>query len=85
MKSIFSDYNLSGLQLSNRVVMAPMTRARAVDNCPIRQTALYYKQRAGAGLIVTEGSPISRQGYGLSIPPGIHTDAQVEAGEKLQA
>ncbi|AEC19435.1 flavin oxidoreductase [Pusillimonas sp. T7-7] len=76
MKTLFTSYNLSGLQLTNRIVMAPMTRSRAADTVPNDQTALYYAQRAGAGLIVTEGSQVSRQGVGYLFTPGIHTDEQ---------
>lgn len=59
MSKLFSPYNLSGTQLPNRVVMAPMTRTRAIDLVPDELTALYYAQRASAGLIITEGLPVS--------------------------
>src|SRR5690554_6929125 len=83
MKNLFSDYNLAGLQLGNRVVMAPMTRSRAVDTIPDEETALYYRQRAGAGLIVTEGSQVSRQGVGYLFTPGIHNDPQTQGWKKV--
>ncbi len=83
MKNLFTDYNLSGLQLSNRIVMAPMTRSRAVDTVPNDETALYYGQRAGAGLIVTEGSQVSHQGVGYLFTPGIHTDEQTVGWRKV--
>ncbi|RKF21782.1 alkene reductase [Altericroceibacterium spongiae] len=79
MTQLFTPYNLAGLALSNRVVMAPMTRSRAESGVPDDQTALYYAQRAGAGLIITEGAPVSQEGNGYLYTPGIHTDAQ-EAG-----
>ncbi|MFA5633009.1 MAG: alkene reductase [Porticoccaceae bacterium] len=82
-KNLFTDYDLCGLQLSNRVVMAPMTRSRVPDTVPDEDTALYYRQRTGAGLIVTEGSPISRQAVGYLFTPGIHSDAQVAGWKKV--
>ncbi len=76
--SLFSPYMLGDLRLANRMVMAPMTRSRAVDgNVPNPLAALYYAQRASAGLIVTEGSQVSQLGIGYYRTPGIHTDAQV--------
>jgi N-ethylmaleimide reductase len=55
MTKLFEPYNLAGLALRNRIVMAPMTRSRAINNTPDAATALYYRQRASAGLIITEG------------------------------
>ena len=78
MKTLFEPFNLSGAMLQNRIVMAPMTRARAANDIADEQTALYYTQRATAGLIVSEGTPISRQGQGYLFNPGIYTDAQIE-------
>lgn len=64
--------------LRNRMVMAPMTRSRAVEgNVPSSLAPTYYKQRASAGLIVTEGAQISPEGVGYPGTPGIHTDEQV--------
>jgi len=63
--------------LRNRLVMAPMTRARAREGIADAQTALYYRQRASAGLLVTEGTPISQEGQGFACVPGIWSDAQV--------
>lgn len=82
MKTLFEPYNLSGATLQNRIVMAPMTRARAANDIADEQTALYYTQRATAGLIVSEGTPISRQGQGYLFNPGIFTDEQI-AGWRL--
>ena len=66
MPSLFDPYELGPNHLANRVVMAPMTRSRArnAERAPDASTALYYAQRASAGLIVTEGAPISVQGSG---------------------
>ncbi|MGS2643436.1 alkene reductase [Streptosporangium sp. G12] len=74
----FSPFSLAGLQLPNRLVMAPMTRSRSyVDGIPSSLTALYYAQRASAGLIVTEGVQPSQAGKGYMNTPGLHTDEQV--------
>lgn len=78
MPKLFEPYDLSGTMLPNRIVMAPMTRSRAaMGEVADGNTALYYRQRASAGLIVTEGSQISQQGQGYLYTPGFYTDAQV--------
>jgi len=82
MPDIFQPYDLNGITLRNRIVMAPMTRSRAPEDNADALTALYYAQRASAGLIVSEGTPISREGQGYLFNPGIHTEAQV-AGWRL--
>ena len=78
--ALFSPFSLGPLQLPNRIVMAPLTRARA-DQCgiPSPHAAEYYTQRAGAGLIITEATAVSRQGTGYDNWPGLYTPAQ-EAG-----
>lgn len=76
MTQLFTPYDLSGTTLSNRVVMAPMTRTRTPENVPGELTALYYAQRASAGLIITEGLPVSDEGRGYLYTPGLHTDEQ---------
>ncbi|NNM01542.1 MAG: alkene reductase [Gammaproteobacteria bacterium] len=63
--------------MPNRVVMAPMTRCRAIDNTPNAMMAEYYAQRAGAGLIVTEGTSPSPNGLGYPRIPGAFSDAQM--------
>lgn len=80
--SLFKSFNLSGIPLRNRVVMAPLTRARAPRDAADERTALYYAQRATAGLIVSEGTPISREGQGYLFNPGIYTAEQI-AGWRL--
>src|SRR3954452_21092139 len=61
----FSPHGLAGLELRNRIVMAPMTRSRAAGgNVPSPHAATYYAQRASAGLIVTEATQVSPQGAG---------------------
>lgn len=71
---------LGEYELPNRIVMAPMTRARAAgDGLPTPSMAEYYAQRASAGLIITEGAQISHQARGYAATPGIHTAEQVAA------
>ncbi len=77
--SLFERYRLGSLDLKNRIVMAPMTRARSLQpgNIPSALMAEYYQQRASAGLIITEATQISPQGQGYSWTPGIHSPEQV--------
>jgi N-ethylmaleimide reductase len=69
--------------LKNRVVMAPMTRCRAIGNVPNKLMAEYYKQRSGAGLIITEGTSPSPNGLGYARIPGIFSKPQVEGWKKI--
>ena len=74
------------LELDNRVIMAPMTRSRADNegNVPTDELqGLYYKQRASAGLIITEGSQISEKAVGYINTPGIHTEAQIKGWKNV--
>ncbi|TMW68988.1 hypothetical protein Poli38472_001144 [Pythium oligandrum] len=73
------------LVLKNRVVMSPMTRARAdvATNAPNALVQQYYEQRAGAGLIITEGCGISQQGLGWYAAPGLWNDVQLEGWKKV--
>ncbi|WP_110948423.1 alkene reductase [Pseudomonas bohemica] len=82
MINLFERYELKGLRLSNRFVMAPMTRSRAPVDIATEQIALHYTQRGTAGLIVSEGTPISREGQGYLFNPGIFTAEQIK-GWKL--
>lgn len=78
--NLLEPVGLGRLRLPNRVVMAPMTRARAtVDGLPTASTATYYAQRASAGLIVSEGVQPSLQGQSNPLTPGLHIDDQVAA------
>ncbi len=79
---LFEPFQLSNIPLANRIVMAPLTRSRAPDDVANETVALYYTQRATAGLIVSEGTPISREGQGYLFNPGIYTPAQI-AGWRL--
>ena len=75
---LFEPFGARSLQLKNRVVMAPMTRSRAVEaNTPNALMAEYYGQRAAAGLIITEGTSPSPNGLGYARIPGLINDAQL--------
>lgn len=81
--SIFTPYTLGGIELKNRLVMAPMTRSRAIDNIPNDLMATYYGQRASAGLIITEGTAPSPNGLGYPRIPGVYSDAQIAGWKKV--
>jgi N-ethylmaleimide reductase len=83
--SILTPYKLGNITLSSRIVMAPMTRARAMHLTPDADTATYYTQRAGAGLIVTEGISISVEARGAVFIPGIYNDEQINAWQAVTA
>jgi N-ethylmaleimide reductase len=78
--TLFDATYLAGLHLNNRIVMAPMTRARSTQpgDIPNAMMAQYYAQRASAGLIISEASQISPQGKGYSFTPGIYSQEQIE-------
>lgn len=81
---LLTHYKLGELELPNRIIMAPMTRSRAGEgNVPTEMMATYYRQRASAGLIISEGTQISPQGVGYPWTPGIHSDAQVEGWKNV--
>ena len=82
---LFRPLQLGPLHLPNRVVMAPMTRARSSQpgDVPNALMADYYAQRASAGLIVSEASQVSRQGQGYSFTPGIYSEAQVQGWRRV--
>ena len=82
--SLFTPVRLGALGLRNCIVMAPMTRDRAgPDDVPGDLMVEYYRQRAGAGLIVTEGTQPSPVGKGYWRTPGIHSDAQIEGWRRV--
>ena len=82
--NLFSPIKLGKYDLKNRIFMAPMTRCRSVqENIPNEMMAEYYRQRATAGLIITEGSQVSTRGIGYPCTPGIHTREQVEGWKKV--
>jgi N-ethylmaleimide reductase len=77
--SFLAPYSFGNLTLKNRIVMAPMTRCRAVGaNLPGPLAVTYYRQRASAGLIITEGSQVSPMGAGFVRTPGIYSREQVD-------
>lgn len=82
-KNIFEPAKIGSLQLKNRISMAPMTRARNEDGIPNEDNALYYAQRAGAGLIITEGTAISETAKGVLYIPGLYTSEQVNGWKKV--
>jgi N-ethylmaleimide reductase len=84
MSPLFSNVRVGRHTLSNRLVMAPMTRSRAeVDGTPGALAATYYAQRATVGLIVTEGTQPSDDGQGYLTTPGIYTDAHVAGWQPI--
>lgn len=83
---IFSGVTLGQIALANRIVMAPMTRSRAgADAVPTAMMVDYYSQRAGAGLIVSEGIAPSADGLGYCRTPGLYNEAQVAAWSRVTA
>ncbi len=82
--TLFDPIQLGALDLPHRILMAPLTRCRAGEgHVPTDLNAEYYRQRASAGLIISEATSVSPRGYGYPNTPGIHTDAQVESWKKV--
>jgi N-ethylmaleimide reductase len=83
-QDLFSPVQLGSISLKNRIVMAPLTRNRAGEGgVPQAMNVTYYRQRATAGLIITEATPISAMAHGYPALPGIYTDAQVAGWKKV--
>lgn len=80
---LLTPFRLGSNELKNHMVMAPMTRCRATGNVPNELMAEYYKQRSGAGLIITEGTSPSPNGLGYARIPGIFNKQQVEGWKKV--
>ncbi len=82
---LFSPFQLGDLRLPNRIVMAPLTRSRATKgtDAPNDLNAEYYRQRASAGLIISEATQISQEGQGYIWTPGIYSQAQIEGWRKV--
>lgn len=84
---LFSPGRIGEIEIANRVVMAPLTRSRAdeaagdVPGSPMN--IAYYRQRSGAGLIISEGTQVSPVGKGYRATPGIYSDAQVEGWKPI--
>lgn len=84
MTDLFSPARFGAIELKNRVVMSSLTRNRAGDgNVPTDLVAQYYAQRASAGLILTEASPISLEAHGYPRTPGIHSAEQIAGWKKV--
>ena len=80
MPTLFDPITVGDIQAANRIFMAPLTRGRSTPaHVPTSLMIDYYRQRAGAGLIISEGTGVSRQGLGWPNAPGLWTDEQVEA------
>src|ERR1700712_177078 len=80
MPTLFDPIDLGAITAKNRILLAPLTRARATaEHVPTPRMATYYAQRASAGLIITEATGISQEGLGWPFAPGIWSDEQVEA------
>src|SRR5665647_2261197 len=80
---LFTPVKVGSVELGNRIVMAPMTRSRAIGNVPNELMEEYYKQRSGAGLIITEGTSPSPNGLGYARIPGIYNNQQIEGWKKI--
>ncbi|MDZ7926816.1 MAG: alkene reductase [Agrobacterium sp.] len=83
MTSLFEPAQAGDIALANRIVMAPLTRNRSPGAIPNNLNATYYEQRATAGLIVTEGTPISQQGQGYADVPGLYKQEAVAGWKKV--
>ncbi|MDL5034584.1 alkene reductase [Pelomonas sp. APW6] len=83
MPQLFDPLRVGDLELANRIVMAPLTRSRSVGLKPGPLAVEYYRQRANAGLIITEGAQISPEGQGYLDTPGIYSPEQVEAWKRV--
>ena len=83
--ALFQPYRLGDLELPNRIAMAPLTRNRATPDglAPQDINATYYRQRASAGLLITEATQISQQGQGYALTPGIFSPAQIAGWRKV--
>lgn len=81
--NIFEPFKFGSFQLKNRIAMAPMTRARNADGIPNENNAMYYSQRCGAGLIITEGTAISETSKGVLYIPGLYKKEEVEGWKKV--
>jgi len=83
MSTLFEAVAVGDLNLSNRVVMAPLTRNRAPGAVPTPLMATYYSQRASAGLLITEATPVSHQGQGYADVPGLYAPEQIAGWQRV--
>ncbi|USX24778.1 alkene reductase [Oxalobacteraceae bacterium OTU3CINTB1] len=87
MANLFDPITIGDLTLKNRIIMAPLTRARAIGGArvPNALMAKYYEQRASAGLILSEATSVTPQGVGYADTPGLWSDEQVEGWKEVTA
>ncbi|KAF8036185.1 hypothetical protein BT93_C2020 [Corymbia citriodora subsp. variegata] len=84
MTDLFSPYKMGKFNLSHRVVLAPLTRSRALNGVPQPALVEYYRQRSTeGGLLISEATPIAQEGIGFPHVPGIYTEEQIEAWKKV--
>ncbi len=83
MPNLFDPIKIGDLELANRIVMAPLTRSRSKGLLPGDMAVEYYRQRASAGLIISEGTQVAPQGQGYLDTPGIHTPEQMAAWKRV--
>ncbi|MFW5330267.1 alkene reductase [Hydrogenophaga sp. ZJX-1] len=83
MTTLFEPLQVGALSLSNRIVMAPLTRNRAPDAIPTPLMAEYYAQRASAGLLITEATAITHQGQGYADVPGLYGTEQLDGWKRV--
>lgn len=81
--NLYSTIKLGDVELANRAVMAPLTRARAVDHIPTELMAEYYAQRASAGLIIAEATMVAEGSSAFINEPGIYSKQQIEGWRKV--
>ena len=85
--NLFTPLKIGAITIPNRVLMAPLTRLRSIEpgDIPTPLMAEYYRQRASAGLIISEATQISAQAKGYAGAPGLHSEAQIAAWKKITA
>ena len=83
MPSLFDPITIGDISLANRIVMAPLTRNRSPNAIPRELNVEYYRQRASAGLLITEGTPITQQGQGYADVPGLYKPEALEGWKKV--
>lgn len=85
MTNLFAPIKIGDLELANRVAMAPLTRNRSPKAVPNDLNTTYYEQRASAGLIITEGTPVTQQGQGYADVPGLYLPQATEGWKRVTA
>lgn len=86
-EKLYSPLKVGAITAANRIFMAPLTRLRSIEpgDIPTPLMAEYYRQRASAGLIISEATQISAQAKGYAGAPGIHSPEQIAAWKKITA